>query len=305
MRIIPDHANTRHRRRRLHRIELRPLVGTRASRRHLVVYDLLTYAGNRARLGRGSARVRAGRHRRCQPRVEDPARLSRSTPSSTSPPSRTTACTLRIPRVFFRTNVARYPGDCARRRVGVGVERFHHISTCEVYGDLALDTRRVVQRVIAVSPPHALQRLQSRRRSRRACLLETSGCRSRSRTAPTTTGRISSRRRSSRCFTTRALDDQPLPLYASTQNRRREWIHVDDHCRAIDLVLDNGRGRRDYHVGTGAEAQHRARSPTTCARRAGQARVAQGRSSPTAPATTGATCSTLQDRKPSSAGSRW
>jgi len=53
-------------------------------------------------------------------------------------------------------------------------------------------------------------------------------------------------------FTTLALDDQPLPLYASTDNRR-EWIHALDHCRAIDLILDRGRVGETYHVGTGVE----------------------------------------------------
>jgi dTDP-glucose 4,6-dehydratase len=53
-------------------------------------------------------------------------------------------------------------------------------------------------------------------------------------------------------FTTQALQDQELPMYASTQNRR-EWIHALDHCRAIDLVLERGRPGETYHVGTGVE----------------------------------------------------
>jgi dTDP-glucose 4,6-dehydratase len=53
-------------------------------------------------------------------------------------------------------------------------------------------------------------------------------------------------------FTIRALDDQRLPLYASTANRR-EWIHALDHCRAIDLILQRGRVGETYHVGTGVE----------------------------------------------------
>ena len=45
-------------------------------------------------------------------------------------------------------------------------------------------------------------------------------------------------------FVTHAFDDLALPLYASTQNRR-EWLHVDDHCRAIELVLERvARARR-------------------------------------------------------------
>jgi dTDP-glucose 4,6-dehydratase len=54
-------------------------------------------------------------------------------------------------------------------------------------------------------------------------------------------------------FTARALDDQPLPLYASTQNRR-EWLHVDDHCRAVELVLQHGEVGETYNVGSGIEA---------------------------------------------------
>jgi dTDP-glucose 4,6-dehydratase len=41
-------------------------------------------------------------------------------------------------------------------------------------------------------------------------------------------------------FLTNAFDDRELPLYASTQHRR-EWLHVDDHCRAIETVLQRGR----------------------------------------------------------------
>jgi dTDP-glucose 4,6-dehydratase len=53
-------------------------------------------------------------------------------------------------------------------------------------------------------------------------------------------------------FLTYALDDRELPLYASTQNRR-EWLHVDDHCRAIELVLEQGRAGETYNVGSGVE----------------------------------------------------
>jgi dTDP-glucose 4,6-dehydratase len=53
-------------------------------------------------------------------------------------------------------------------------------------------------------------------------------------------------------FTTNALDDKPLPLYASTQNKR-EWLHVRDHCSAIDLVLQKGRIGETYNVGSGVE----------------------------------------------------
>jgi len=44
-----------------------------------------------------------------------------------------------------------------------------------------------------------------------------------------------------------------LPMYASTQNKR-EWLHVLDHCEAIDLVLREGRPGETYNVGSGVEA---------------------------------------------------
>ncbi|HXH95753.1 MAG TPA: GDP-mannose 4,6-dehydratase, partial [Gaiellaceae bacterium] len=53
-------------------------------------------------------------------------------------------------------------------------------------------------------------------------------------------------------FVTNALDDRELPLYASTRNRR-EWLHVDDHCRAVELVLLEGREGETYNVGSGVE----------------------------------------------------
>jgi dTDP-glucose 4,6-dehydratase len=54
-------------------------------------------------------------------------------------------------------------------------------------------------------------------------------------------------------FVTNALDDRPLPMYASTQNRR-EWLHVRDHCRAIELALSDGELGDTYNVGSGVEA---------------------------------------------------
>jgi dTDP-glucose 4,6-dehydratase len=53
-------------------------------------------------------------------------------------------------------------------------------------------------------------------------------------------------------FVTNARDDRSLPLYASTENRR-EWLHVLDHCRAIEVVLQRGRDGHTYHVGSGDE----------------------------------------------------
>jgi dTDP-glucose 4,6-dehydratase len=53
-------------------------------------------------------------------------------------------------------------------------------------------------------------------------------------------------------FVTQALEDQPLPLYGDGRNVR-DWLHVDDHCRAIDLLLEKGVAGETYNVGGGNE----------------------------------------------------
>ena len=53
-------------------------------------------------------------------------------------------------------------------------------------------------------------------------------------------------------FITNALDNRPLPLYGDGLNVR-DWLHVDDHCRALDLLLERGRPGQAYNVGGGNE----------------------------------------------------
>ena len=53
-------------------------------------------------------------------------------------------------------------------------------------------------------------------------------------------------------FVTHAIDDVPLPLYGDGMNVR-DWLHVDDHCRAIDMLLEKGNPGETYNVGGGNE----------------------------------------------------
>ncbi|CAI8016345.1 dTDP-glucose 4,6-dehydratase [Geodia barretti] len=53
-------------------------------------------------------------------------------------------------------------------------------------------------------------------------------------------------------FATNAIQDLPLTLYRSSHNRR-EWLHVEDHCRAIAAVLEYGKIGETYNVGSGVE----------------------------------------------------
>ncbi|OPL19885.1 MAG: dTDP-glucose 4,6-dehydratase [Candidatus Aegiribacteria sp. MLS_C] len=57
-------------------------------------------------------------------------------------------------------------------------------------------------------------------------------------------------------FLTNAMDGQPLPLYGDGMNRR-DWLFVDDHCRALMKVMENPRPGRVYNIGAGQEYTNR------------------------------------------------
>lgn len=54
---------------------------------------------------------------------------------------------------------------------------------------------------------------------------------------------------------TNALEDKPLPVYGDGQNVR-DWIHVEDHCRAIDLVIQGGQAGEVYNIGASCEMKN-------------------------------------------------
>ena len=57
-------------------------------------------------------------------------------------------------------------------------------------------------------------------------------------------------------FVTNALDDQPLPLYGDGKNIR-DWLYVDDHCAAIDFLIERGENSEVYNIGGGNERENR------------------------------------------------
>jgi dTDP-glucose 4,6-dehydratase len=155
------------------------------------------------------------------------------------------------PGRFFRTNVLGTQAllEAARRH---GVARFHHVSTCEVYGDLPLDSDQAFTEESPYRPRTPYNASKAAADHAVRAYFETFGL-------PVTITNCSNNygprqfpEKIIPLFLTNALDDLDLPLYASTQNRR-EWLHVDDHCRAIELVLAEGREGETYNVGSGLE----------------------------------------------------
>jgi dTDP-glucose 4,6-dehydratase len=57
-------------------------------------------------------------------------------------------------------------------------------------------------------------------------------------------------------FVTNAIGDIPVPLYGDGKNVR-DWLHVDDHCRAIDLLIEHGVNGEVYNIGGGNEVMNR------------------------------------------------
>lgn len=57
-------------------------------------------------------------------------------------------------------------------------------------------------------------------------------------------------------FVTNALEDEPLPLYGDG-SQVREWLYVEDHCRAIDMVIRNGEAGEIYNIGGHCECENR------------------------------------------------
>src|SRR5207253_3178446 len=134
-----------------------------------------------------------------------------------------------------------------------GVRRFHHISTCEVYGDLPLDTDEEFTEESPYRPrtPYNASKASADHAVR--AYSETYGLPVTITNCSNNYGPYQFPEKVIPLFVTNALDEKPLPMYASTQNRR-EWLHVRDHCRAIDLALAKGAEGETYNVGSGIEA---------------------------------------------------
>ncbi len=156
------------------------------------------------------------------------------------------------PARFFRTNVlgTQLLAEAARRH---GVERFHHISTCEVYGDLPLDSDEVFTEDTAYRPRTPYNASKAGADHAVRAYAETFGLPATITNCCNNYGPYQFPEKVIPLFTAKALNDMPLPLYASTLNRR-EWLHVDDHCRAVELVLEKGEVGETYNVGSGVEA---------------------------------------------------
>ena len=152
------------------------------------------------------------------------------------------------PEIFLKTNVigTQVLMDAART---FGVSRFHQVSTDEVYGDLPLDRPDLLfteQTPLQASSPYSASKAS-------ADLLVLSYYRTFG--LPVTISRCSNNygpyqfpEKLIPLMISKALKNEPLPVYGDGKNVR-DWLHVEDHCRAIDLILHRGRVGDVYNIG--------------------------------------------------------
>jgi len=219
---------------------------------HVVAYDLLTYAGNRESLADVDERIVfvegdiadadvAERTLRDE-EVEVVVNFAAESHNSLA---------VVDPGRFFRTNVIGTQTLLeAARRTGVG--RFHHVSTCEVYGDLPLDSDERFTEETPYRPRTPYNASKAGADHAVRSYFETYALPVTITNCSNNYGPYQFPEKVIPLFATNALDDKALPLYASTANRR-EWLHVLDHCRGIELVLASGRAGETYNVGSGVE----------------------------------------------------
>ena len=152
------------------------------------------------------------------------------------------------PDVFLKTNIlgtATLMNACRK----YGIKRYHQVSTDEVYGDLPLDRPDLFfteQTPIHTSSPYSSSKAG-------ADLLVLAYHRTYE--LPVTISRCSNNygpyhfpEKLIPLMIANALNDKPLPVYGKGENVR-DWLYVEDHCKAIDLIIHNGKVGEVYNIG--------------------------------------------------------
>lgn len=152
------------------------------------------------------------------------------------------------PGVFLETNILGTQNlmDACRKH---GIIRFHQVSTDEVYGDLPLDRPDLLfteQTPLHTSSPYSASKAA-------ADLLVLAYHRTYG--LPVTISRCSNNygpyqfpEKLIPLMIANALNDKPLPVYGKGENVR-DWLYVDDHCKAIDMILHCGKNGEVYNIG--------------------------------------------------------
>ncbi|MCC2274760.1 dTDP-glucose 4,6-dehydratase [Streptomyces sp. ET3-23] len=216
----------------------------------VTVVDKLTYAGTTTSLPLGHARLDFVQADICDPQLQDIAAghdaVVHFAAESHVDRSLTGAAE------FVRTNVLGTQNVLEAARAA-GIPRVVHVSTDEVYGSIAEGTW-TEDSPLEPNSPYAASKAGSDLVARsywRTHGLDVSVTRCSNNYGPHQFPEKAIPR-----FVTNLLDGLDVPLYGDGRNVR-EWLHVDDHCRAIQLVLERGSAGRVYNVGGGTDLTNR------------------------------------------------
>ncbi len=220
---------------------------------HVVVYDKLTYAGRLENL-QDVAESFAGRYTFVQGDICDVRSVEQTVQAQEIDTIVNFAAETHVdrslmePGSFIQTDVyGTYVLLEAARKFGV--ERYHQISTDEVYGQV-LDGRSTETDPLEPRSPYSASKagadlmVLAYRESWDLPVTLTRGANN--------IGPYQYPEKVVPLFATNALDDQPLPVYGDGR-QMRDYQHVLDHCAGIDVVLHKGELGEIYNVGTGAE----------------------------------------------------
>jgi len=155
------------------------------------------------------------------------------------------------PDIFIKSNIIGTETLC-RAAIKAKIKRFHHISTDEVFGALALTANGKFTEKTAYSPrsPYAVSKATSDFIVR--MYHHTYGLPITITNTSNNYGPYQDPEKFIPRMITNAIDNQPLPIYGDGLYVR-DWIHTYDHCTAIDLILTKGKVGETYLVGANSE----------------------------------------------------
>ena len=149
---------------------------------------------------------------------------------------------------FIRTNVLG-THSMLQASLNAGIKQFLHVSTDEVYGSIA-EGSWDEQEPLLPNSPYAASKASSDLIAR--SFFVTHGLDVRITRCSNNFGIYQYPEKVMPLFITNLMEGKKVPLYGDGLNVR-DWLHVDDHCRGIQLVIDKGRAGQIYNIGGGTE----------------------------------------------------
>jgi dTDP-glucose 4,6-dehydratase len=222
---------------------------------NILVYDKLTYAGNLDNLldVAGDARYSFVRGDICDAAAVTEAMQAHQIDTVVNFAAETHVDrSIMDPDAFIMTDVyGTYTLlEVARR---LGVERYHQISTDEVYGHIEGDHRSQETDNLAPRSPYAASKASGDLMV--LAYYVTYGLPVTLTRGANNIGPYQYPEKVIPLFVTNAIDNQALPVYGDGK-QRRDYQYVIDHCEGIDVVLQRGKSGEVYNVGTGSEMEN-------------------------------------------------